>query len=97
MYRPKAWRKERIGRAFGNTSNVITNWFNGRNKSYRRYLNEIANYYGVSVEYLKGEETAPKKEALPDLTEEDKQDIAKRLEDTLSQLMLRQEGLMFDG
>lgn len=34
---------------------VITDWKAGRNKSYKRYLHEIAAKYGVSVEWLKGE------------------------------------------
>lgn len=59
-------------------------------------LSRIAEYFGVSIDSLLGD-AAPKKQALPALTDEDKQDIAKRLEDTLEQLMLRQEGLMFDG
>ena len=32
--------------------NVITNWKNGTNKSYRGYINEIADFYEVSAEYL---------------------------------------------
>ena len=41
--------------------NVITNWKNGRNKSYRGYLPQIADYFGVSVDYLLGNE--PKEKA----------------------------------
>lgn len=36
----------------------------GRNKSYRRYVNEIAAFYGVSVDYLLG--NADSKEKQPD-------------------------------
>ena len=50
---PKHGAKKELAGHLGIHPNVITNWLNGRNKSYRRYLNEIANYYGVSVEYLK--------------------------------------------
>lgn len=32
--------------------NVITNWKNGTNKSYRGYINEIADFYGVSADFL---------------------------------------------
>ncbi len=31
------------------------NWMAGRNTSYKKYLHAIADYLGVSVEYLKGE------------------------------------------
>ena len=37
----------------GISPNVITNWKNGSNRSYRRYLEQIAAKYGVSVDYLK--------------------------------------------
>ena len=48
----------------GITPNVVTNWKNGSNKSYRKYLKEIANYFGVSVDYLMGnEDTDTKKSA----------------------------------
>ena len=37
------------------TPNIITDWKSGRLKSYRKYLHGIADFLGVSVEYLKGE------------------------------------------
>lgn len=36
----------------GVNPNVITNWKNGSNRSYRKYINQIAEHYGVSVDYL---------------------------------------------
>lgn len=35
--------------------NIVAEWKSGRNKSYKKYLHEIAAKYGVSVEWLKGE------------------------------------------
>lgn len=35
--------------------NIVAEWKSGRNKSYTRYLYEIAEKYNVSVEWLKGE------------------------------------------
>lgn len=61
-------------------------------------LQNFADYFGVTVDYLLGEEkSAPKEKSLPALDDEDRQDISKRLKETLDDLMLRQEGLMFDG
>lgn len=37
------------------SKNVFTDWKSGRLKSYKRYVHGIADYFGVSVEYLKGE------------------------------------------
>lgn len=36
----------------GVSPNVITNWKNGSNRSYRKYLSLIAEHYGVTVDYL---------------------------------------------
>ena len=36
--------------------NVFTEWKAGRNTSYKRYLPEIAEFFGVSVDYLLGKE-----------------------------------------
>ena len=37
------------------SGNLISDWENGRNKSYKNYLYEIAAKYDVSVEWLRGE------------------------------------------
>lgn len=44
----------------GVSPNVITNWKNGSNHSYRKYIRQIAEFYGVSEDYLRG--TKPKKD-----------------------------------
>lgn len=33
---------------------VVTDWFSGRNKSYPKYATQIADYFGVSLDYLSG-------------------------------------------
>lgn len=55
-------------------------------------LNAIAIYLDIPIEYLAngGDET-------PKLSQKDEKDIAKTLEETLSQLENDQEGLMFSG
>lgn len=44
-----------LGEYLNVTPNIITDWKSGRLKSYRKYLHGIADFLGVSVEYLKGE------------------------------------------
>ncbi len=34
------------------SKNVFTDWKGGRNKSYMKYLPQIADFFGVSVDYL---------------------------------------------
>lgn len=46
--------KKELADHLGIHPNVITNWLNGRNKSYKRYVNEISSFYGVSADYLLG-------------------------------------------
>ena len=41
----------------GISKNAVTNWKIGDNTSYKKYLPEIAEFFGVSVEYLLGKET----------------------------------------
>lgn len=54
-------------------------------------LNRIANYFDVSADYLLGKERNT-----PALTEKDKRDIARDLEQMMSNLESA-DGLMFDG
>ena len=37
--------------------NVFTEWKAGRNTSYKKHLPKIAEFFGVSVEYLLGKDT----------------------------------------
>ena len=36
------------------SQNLLTEWKAGRNKSYKKYIPQIAEYLGVSVDYLLG-------------------------------------------
>lgn len=41
-------------KAIGIKPSLMSDWKSGRNKSYPKYLPQIANYFGVSVDYLLG-------------------------------------------
>lgn len=59
-------------------------------------IKKIADYFCVSVDYLlTGKEDVEAKEST--LKPKDEKDIAKRLEDTLSELENSQDALMFSG
>ena len=51
---PKHGAIKDLAEHLGVTPNVITNWKNGSSKSYRKYVNELAAYFGVSTDYLLG-------------------------------------------
>ncbi len=55
----------------GITKNSFTNWKSGHNKSYMKYLPQIADYFGVSVDYLMGREEKPSHSIDQLLDEED--------------------------
>jgi len=58
---------------------------------------KIADYFGVSVDYLLGgDEGKEKAPAIPDFTRKDQRDIAKDLEAIIHELE-NSESLMFDG
>lgn len=44
--------QKELAKYLGIHPNVITNWKNGSNKSYRGYIDEMAAYFGVSTTYL---------------------------------------------
>ncbi len=43
-----------LAQHLGITQNVITDWKSGRIKSYTKYIHGIADFLGVSVDYLLG-------------------------------------------
>lgn len=85
----------RVCKETGLTTATISNWKAGRYVPKQDKMQKIANYFGVSLEYLMtGKEESEKSE--PVLTSKDERDIEKIINHTRDQL-LNQEGLMFDG
>ena len=85
----------RVAKEAGVTQTALSNWKSGRSTPTTKTLQKIADYFGVTIDYLMtgdiSEESHEKK-----LTPKDEKDIEKILEHTREQLM-NQEGLMFDG
>lgn len=48
-----------LATALGLNRQVVTDWKAGRSKSYSKYLPQIADYFGVSVDYLLGKTNTP--------------------------------------
>ena len=48
-----------LANALGLNRQVVTDWKAKRSKSYNKYLPQIADYFGVSVDYLLGKEEKP--------------------------------------
>lgn len=54
---PRHGAKKELAEYLDIHPNVITNWLNGRNKSYRKYLPQIAAYYNKPLDYFLGNES----------------------------------------
>lgn len=86
----------RVSKEANVTQTALSNWKSGRSTPSTKTLRKIADYFGVSIEYLMtGKQSSDKKESA--LKPKDEKDIAKRLEDTLAELESSQNALMFSG
>lgn len=86
-----------VCRATGIKSPVFSEWKKGKSKPNTEKMLKIANFLGVSVEYLMtGKEESEKKE--PVLTPKDERDIAKDLENIMQKLKSGEVGpASFEG
>ena len=62
----KGLKKTDLTNHLGMVNSAFGNWMAGRNNSYHRYLHGIADFLGVSVEYLKGETDQKEKSPVND-------------------------------
>lgn len=85
----------RVSKETGVTQTALSNWKTGRSTPTTKTLQKIADYFGVTIDYLMTGEVA-EEDNKKVLTPKDEKDIEKILEQTRGQLM-NQEGLMFDG
>lgn len=76
----------------GLSNSTPTKWKNTNATPDSTTLSKIADYFGVTIDYLLGTE----KEKAPTLTKKDERDIAKDLERIMNDLE-HSEDLMFDG
>jgi len=83
-----------VVRGTGITKSTFSEWKNGKYTPKQDKLQKIADYFGVTVDYLMTGKESDKKE--PELTKRDEKDIEKHLAAFREQLE-SQEGLMFDG
>lgn len=85
----------RVAKETGVTTATLTNWKKGNYTPKQDKLQKIADYFGVTIEYLMTGENSSE-DSISSLTARDERDIEKILKNTRDQL-LNQEGLMFDG
>lgn len=87
----------RVCKSTGITTATISNWKAGRYTPKQEKMKKLADYFGVTVNYLMtGKEPETQKATdEPSLTKRDTKQIEAILNDT--EALLKQDGLMFDG
>ena len=83
----------RVAKETGVTTATLTSWKQGKYTPKPEKMQKIADYFGVSLEYLMTGKEPEDKEAK--LKPRDEKDIKNILENT--EQLLKQDGLMFDG
>ena len=91
----------RLAQDTGVSTATLTSWKQGKYIPKPEKLQKIADYFGVTLDYLYGKSdsktASTQEENAPLLSQKDERDIAKRLEATLADLENSQEALMFSG
>lgn len=95
LLKEKGLKAADVTRATGIKSPVFSEWKKGKSKPNTEKMIKIANYLGVTVEYLTTGKNSLS--STSELTKKDEKDIAKRLENALSDLEDSQNALMFSG
>lgn len=85
-----------VAKNTGITKSTFSEWKKGSYTPKQDKLQKIADYFGVTVDYLMTGKEEPK-ETAQELTARDERDISRRLEQTLADLEAQQGALMFDG
>lgn len=83
----------RVYKDTGISQTTLSEWKNGKVTPKADKLQIIAEYFGVTIDYLMGNE----QKETPTLTKKDERDIEKKLNETLEELELSQDSLMFNG
>lgn len=84
----------KVSKATGIAGSTFTDWKNGRSTPKQDKLQKIADYFGVSIEYLMtGNEETTKEES--ELTTRDRRDIAKDLDRIMGEIANEEDGPLF--
>lgn len=83
-----------VAKATGISTATLTNWKKGRYTPKQDKLQKIADYFGVTVEYLMTGKNEPKEKA-PELTARDERDIAKDLDRIMGEIQKGTDGPLY--
>lgn len=95
-----------LAATLGIGANTLSQYENGKREPDNKTLVKLADYFGVSVDYLLEHTDMPEKQKNPpqsdgnynmELNDRDERDISRRLDRMLSELDKKDSALMFDG
>ena len=87
--------KYRISKTVGCSATTVANWLSGTAPT-GEYLQKLSEMFGVSVDYLLGNEEKPAPESRNRLSIKEQKDIAKKVDAFMASLE-NEKDLMFDG
>lgn len=75
--------KKELANRLNLDSSVLTQWESGKNKSYNRYIYQIAALYGVSPDWLRGDvdDPTPTPPAVPETLSFKKEELRRLVQD----------------
>ena len=83
-----------VAKATGISTATLTNWKKGRYTPKQDKLQKIADYFGVTVEYLMTGKNEPKEKA-SELNAKDERDIAKDLDRIMGEIQKGNDGPLY--
>ena len=87
----------KVAKEAGVTQTALSNWKSGRSTPSSKTLQKVADYFGVTVDYLMTGRVDAKEKA-PELTARDERDIAKDLDSIMNKLTSGEAGpASYDG
>lgn len=85
----------KVAKETGITTATLSNWKQGKYTPKQDKLQKIADYFGVSLEYLMTGKEDVVKEKAPELTARDERDIAKDLDRIMSEIHKGDDGPLY--
>lgn len=87
----------KVSKDTGVTQTSLSNWKTGKSTPTTKTLQRLADYFGVTLDYLMTGKEEPKEKS-PELTARDEKDIAKTLNKVMEQFENNENGpLYYDG
>lgn len=86
----------KVAKEAGVTQTALSNWKSGRSTPTTKTLQKIADYFGVTIDYLMtGKEDSERSEVKQELTAHDERDIAKDLDRIMGEIKKGDDGPLY--